>query len=139
MRIFFAHPKRMSDEETDRLIKAIETAFNEDGLPPVNVVPGRDDYMTYGPSSGTFQAWAVDVVTRTNPDRSPFYDAIVVPGRVIGAATRIIVQGALAQKIPVLTIGLNDNDTGMAVEFAPVREVVTENDQDYQAGWWLDT
>ena len=139
MRVFFAHPKRMADEETDRLVKAIQVAFRDEDLPPVSVVPGRDDYMTYGPSAGTFQAWAVDVVTRTNPDRSPFYDAIVVPGRVIGAATRIIVQGALAQRIPVLVVEQNDTDTGMPVEFASVREVVTENDQDYQSGWWLDT
>ena len=107
MRVFFAHPKRMSDEETDRLTRAVQTVFSDDGIRAI-VIPGRDDYMTYGPSAGTFQAWAVDVVTRTNPDRSPFYDAIVVPGRVIGSATRIIVQGALAQKIPVLVVEQTD-------------------------------
>lgn len=138
MRVFFAHPKKMADEETDRLLKAVRQSFESEGE-AVKVVAGRDDYNTYGPSAGTFQAWAVDVVTRRNADGSPFYDAIIVPGQTIGAATRIIVQGAMASQIPVLVVQENDSDTGMAVEFALAREVVTEDEKDYVSGWWIDT
>lgn len=139
MRLFFAHPKRMSEEETARLTDFIRVAFHEEGEAPVAVVPGRDDYMKYGPSAGTFQAWAVDVTSRTNADGSKFYDAIIVPGRTIGAITRVIVSGALIHRIPVLVVEENDSDTGMPVEFAHVREVITEDENDYVAGWWLDT
>lgn len=138
MRLFLAHPKRMSDEEIEWWVKAVMAQFHGE-YPDAQVVPGRDDYAMFGPSAGTFQTWAVDVVTRSNGAGGLFYDAIVVTGRTIGAATRIIVNGAMASNIPVLVAEKNDADTGAPVEFAPAREVITENDQDYVNGWWIDT
>lgn len=138
MRLFLAHPKRFTDEEIDRWVSVILSQFKSE-YPDAVVVPGRDDYAMFGPSAGTFQAWAVDVVTRSNGAGGLFYDVVVVPGRTVGAATRIIVQGALASNLPVLVAEQNDADTGAPVEFSPARSIVTEDEKDYVNGWWIDT
>lgn len=138
MRIFLAHPKRFTDDEIKWWTDVVDAQFRGE-YPEVEVTPGRDDYALFGPSAGTFQAWALDVITRRNGTGGLFYDAIVVPGRTIGAATKIIVTGAMVTHIPVLVAEKNDADTGAPVEFAPARDVITEDAKDYVNGWWIDT
>lgn len=139
MRIFLAHPKAFDDDKINYWTEETRKQFVSE-YPDVSVVSGRDDYFQNAPTSGTWKAWAQDVVTRIDgTTREPWYDVIVSPARMVGGATRLIAAYALHANRPVLVINENQADQGSRIEIERVREVVEIDGKDYTSGWLLDT
>ncbi len=139
MRVFLAHPKAFTDEQITYWTEETRKQFVGE-FPDVSVVPGRDDYFQHAPSTGTWKAWAQDVVDRLDSStREPWYDVIVVPGRTVGGATQLIVTLALHRGRPVLVVEENQGDTGARIEISLVGKIMREDPDDFISGWVLDT
>lgn len=138
MRIFFAHPKSMPDDEISAWSASLGQMFVEAGYDKVEVVPGRDDFQKYGPAAGGFNGWTRDVATRRNAmDGTPYYEAYVSPYRTLGKATADILTRAIHEKRPVI-FAEKDEDSG-AIDMKKVNQVVVDDPENYINGWWLDT
>ena len=140
MRVFFAHPKTMDEETTAAWIADAAALFEEEGLGEATFVAGRDDYAHHAASAGSWKGWAVDVIGRLDMmTREPFYNAVLVPGYTVGAATRIIVSAALGTGTPVLVMERANAEEKKPAKIEKVRNIITEDAEDYTSGWWLDT
>lgn len=137
MRIFFAHPKSMSDEDIEWWTRTIITML-ADGKGDLSVTPGRDDFQRYAMGAGSFTAWAKEVASRKDMSTGkPFYDAFVSVNAYIGRATADILGVALNIGTPV--IYLEQNEDKGAIEPHRVTQVVVSDPDDYTSGWYLDT
>jgi hypothetical protein len=140
MRVFFAHPKSMDEAETAAWIADAAALFDDEGLGEATFVSGRDDYFQYAASAGGWKSWALDVVARIDMStRQPFYDAILVPGRTIGAATQAVVSSAMGQGRPVLVMTRAVADENKPAKIERAVEIVVDDPEDYTTGWWIDT
>jgi hypothetical protein len=140
-RIFLAHAKNDSDESISGWKNAVEKMFRDADILDVQVILGRDDYMKFAASAGSFDGWSRDVGTRKDLSTGKFYySAFVCPQTHIGKATAQIVLFALHSKIPVFKLeNTAEGADEPAWELARVNQVVVEDPDDYRSGWWLDT
>lgn len=137
MRVFFAHPKSMSDEDIDWWARQIVQMLS-DGTEIIEVTPGRDDYQRYAMGAGSFSAWAREVPVRKDMGTGKtYYDAFVSVNAYIGRATADILKGALNAGTPVIYLE-QDADKG-SIEPHRVTQVVVDDPDDYLKGWYLDT
>lgn len=137
MRIFFAHPKSMPDDDIDWWAKTIEQMLS-DGNDRAAVTAGRDDYLRYAMGAGSFSAWAREVAVRKDMGTGkPFYDAFVSVNAYIGRATADILRVALNVGTPV--IYLEQDEDKQSIEPHRVTQVVVDDPEDYLKGWYLDT
>ena len=133
--VFLAHPKSMDPEKREHLKGFIAQLFYGFG-DTVRVVTGHDDYMQYGPSAGSFDSWARDVVDRTDMmTMEPVYKAIVVTQMYFGKATALIVQRAFAKKRPVFVF--IEGNAGDEMLFRAV-DLITIDKDDYLEGWTVE-
>jgi hypothetical protein len=140
LRVFFAHPKSMEEDATKAYLDKARIAFEKDGLDDVEFITGREDYAVHAVSAGGWKDWAIDVVDRIDMmTRDPFYNAILVPGITVGAATKIIVATALTRGRPVLAIEVPEEGVEGEVTLKKVVNVVADDPENYTSGWWLDT
>ena len=138
MRVFFAHPKSMQNEQIDAEVAAIRDLFTKDLGEPVEVIAGRDDYMMHAMAAGGWKNWAKDVATRIDTGtRKPWYDVVVVPGATIGGATQVIVAHALHLKKQVLVAEIDHRE--QTLEFKVAREIICDDPENYTSGWFIDT
>lgn len=138
IRVFFAHSKGTPDDEIDRWSGELRKAFATEGFDPVEVVPGRDDYMRYAAGAGGFSAWAKEVPVRRDMAKGGrYYDVIVSLNARVGRATADICTVALASGVPVILMEVDPATDALVPK--PVTQVVVEDPRDYIKGWWLDT
>ena len=137
MRIFFAHPKSMPDDEIDWWVKTIEQMLS-DGSDRAAVTSGRDDFQRYAMGAGSFTAWAKEVAARKDMSTGKlYYDAFVSVNAYIGRATADILRVALNVGTPV--IYLEQDEDKQSIEPHRVTQVVVDDPEDYLKGWYLDT
>ena len=137
MRVFFAHPKSMPDDEIEAWQQNLTRMFREADYSDVEVIPGRDDFSKYAPAAGGFTGWVRDVATRKDAMTGvEYYDCFVSPYREIGKATADIVTLALHHKRPVIFAEQLECGT---IEMRRVTQVVVDDADNYTDGWWLDT
>jgi hypothetical protein len=131
MRVFLAHPKAWQNDKIDSGVAYLAERLTTEMGEAVTVVSGRDDFMTYAASEGSFSSWSRSISRRIDSStRQRVYRAIVVPGtRNLGRATAEIVQAALSEHVPVLSW---DEDTN---EITAVRDVVAEDPDNWKSGW----
>ena len=137
MRIFFAHPKSMPDDEIDWWAREIKRLL-ADGPEIIEVTSGRDDFQRYAMGAGSFTAWAKEVAARKDMSTGKlYYDAFVSVNAYIGRATADILRVALNVGTPVIYLE-QDEDKG-SIEPHRVTQVVVDDPEDYLKGWYLDT
>lgn len=137
LRVFFAHPKSMPDDEIDRWQHGIAGIFKDAGYSSVDVVAGRDDFNKYSMSAGSFTAWAREVAQRRDMGTGkPVYGAFVSVNAYVGRATADILDGALRIGTPVVYVEPKEDGS---TETHAVRGVVVVDPDDYLKGWCLDT
>jgi hypothetical protein len=138
MRVFFAHPKSMQNEQIDAEAKLLADLFTKELGEPVEVVAGRDDYMLNAPSAGGWKNWSKDVATRVNSmTRKAHFDVFVSPSATIGGATQIILAYALHLKKPVFVMQLDHEQ--QTLDLLPAKGIICEDPENYTAGWLIDT
>ena len=137
MRIFFAHPKSMNDDEIDWWSREIARML-ADGTDIISVTTGRDDFRQYSMGAGSFTAWAKEVAARKDMSTGKlYYDAFVSVNAYVGRATADILRVALNVGTPVIYLE-QDEDRG-SIEPHRVTQVVVDDPEDYLKGWYLDT
>ena len=137
MRIFFAHPKSMPDDEIDWWSREIVRLLT-DGPEVIEVTTGRDDFQRYAMGAGSFTAWAKEVAARKDMSTGKlYYDAFVSVNAYIGRATADILRVALNVGTPV--IYLEQDEDKQSIEPHRVTQVVVDDPEDYLKGWYLDT
>lgn len=138
MRVFFAHPKSMQNEQIDAEVAVVRDLFTKEMGEAVEVVAGRDDYLMHAMSAGGWKNWAKDVATRIDTmSRKPYYDVIVVPGPTIGGATQVIVSHAMHLQKPVFVARMDHEEQTLELERG--REVICDDPENYTSGWFIDT
>lgn len=137
MRVFFAHPKSMQDDEIDHWVADLRRMFHEAEGQPVEIVPGRDDFAKYAVGAGSFTAWAREVAVRKDMTTGKaYYSAFASVNAYVGRATADILSVALNNGSPVILF--EETDDGR-VEPRRVNQVVVVDPDDYLKGWCLDT
>ena len=135
MKVFLAHAKGATDNQIGEWITDIKRWLQRDDIDG-QVVPGVQDFHDNIGSDGTFDAWARNVPTRRDTfTGAKLYSAICVPSRTVGKATALIVEKALKIGTPVFVFDYVEKEA----VFFQVREVVTDDERNYIAGWSLAT
>ena len=144
LRVFYAHPKSMSDDNIDVNAGEIRVRMRDfdrfsAGYDSVDIVPGRDDFNKYSMSAGSFTAWAREVPQRRDMSTGGrYYGAFVSTNAYVGRATADILSGALNVGTPVYYFE-PDPDAAGFIKIHTVRAVVVVDADDYLKGWCLDT
>lgn len=129
-RVFLAHPKGWSPDRID----AAKQMVRKDAGDGAAVTSGFDDFQQNIASEGNFNGWARSITRRTNSRGERTYTLIVVPGEAendttVGKATAQILADAFKARIPVAFLDMD------AEQFSQVTGIVTEDDENYIAGW----
>ena len=131
MRAFLAHPKAWNDGQIESVSAALKAAMEAKTGQSWVVVPGRDDYSDNIYSDGSFGAWAQAVPRRIDSfTRDRFYNVIVLPTDRMGKGTAAILEAA--EQVGAPAIYMAPDHTLYQIE-----ELVTEDEQDYQNGWFI--
>lgn len=145
LRVFYAHPKGMSDEEIDVFGSEIRVRIRDSELLPagydnVDVTPGRDDFRQYSMSAGSFTAWAREVPQRRDMSTGTrYYGAFVSTNAYVGRATADILSVALSVRTPVYYFEPDPDAQWAFRRIHDVRGIVVVDAEDYLKGWCLDT
>ena len=133
MRVFLAHSKGTTDIVIQRWAEGVKAWFKARGE-EVEVVAGVDDFNQNIGNDGTFDAWARGIARRVDTFTGlRVYGAVVVPGREMGKATGLIVQGAFEMRLYVFSL----EDVGDQIELYDASGVTEVDPNDFFRGWVL--
>jgi len=133
VRAFLAHSKGDDEMRVSQLRDDIRSALERisAGRRAVEVVTGRDFYLTDFSRLGSWEAFAREVAGGIHYlTREPLFSVIVVPDERIGAATQSIVKCALGIAKPVVRWHAGD--------FVKVNGVVQVS-RDMKNGWLVQS
>ena len=132
-RYFYGHQRGDGVEEVDAAVKHLTAILEKhSGGNPVEVVPGRDDYMKRFKGSGGWAGWQRSVAIGAWADGTPFFDGFVIPAGFLGRATGSILEQALQAGKPAVLWKAGD-------QFERIKRVFATNKDDWKSGWDVET